>query len=528
MQCPDYVHKLNNIAGYWSSSTPSGCSYEFFLSTTETPFDVALKTGRIHDGEKITNLFYWDLDGYGAIVLHLLNAICPIRPLIEGDVIGVMKIESTDGFKKKSTWTMSFDLEKKGFFQGEVVEIYDRKDIVVSKIPQGEFYLLQHENFEEASVGSFCNGILSLKLFDLGAPVDFSASLCGDTLSDISLSNATCGEIFTTQAIRVEGEGYKEIPVKKWIDQVKLVASVNEKLVIYYEIHSQVHLPSDIHRDRVDVEGCEKIHKKSLIFSLVSEFVPGPRISVSDIFYSRVKIDFNFYWMLGTSGGNEIIFTSETEGVVRYTDLFEDRHSAFRHFTWYQQDDGSVILSVPDFGDIIIKFIKVVSGGHQALMSYSDKGNLHWRCPQVHHWLRDNTPAITDRDFPGHYRFISDNGWLQIDLILHKDGTVTSVPEALVSGYWFQDTNGDIVSYECIDEVGNVSANYDDCYAAFNNLSKGVFTHIRRLHFLNKEDNIFQLKYDAALYGARFGIDGDNYYTVAWTYMWTRIGDAPE
>jgi hypothetical protein len=474
------------------------------------------------------NLFYWDLDCNGAIVLHLLDANCSVRPLSQGDVIGIIKIESEDGFQKKSKWLISIDREQSGSFHEEISEEYNRKDIFLSNIPHGEFYLLQYENFEEPAVGEFIDGKLIIKIFDFGEPIDFSVSLCEESLPDIFLNVTENEGIYTTHSISLENDLLKDVLVKRWVKQVRLVASANNKLVIYYEMRSEIQASSDIKRDSINVDEYEKTIKKSFIVTVVSGFVSGPRISASDVFYSRVRIDFNPEWMLGTSGGNEIIFTSSTEGVVRYIDIFENKHSSSRHFTWCQRDDGSVMLSIFNFGDILIKFIKAVSGGYQALMIYSDKDNLHWRCPQVHYWLVDNDPSVTHKDFPGHYRFTSDNGWAQIDIILHKDGTVTSVPEWLVGGHWFQDANGDIVSYEYIDAGGSASANYDECYASFNCLSKDSFSHIRRLRILNKENNIFNLKYDAALYGARFGIAGDNYYTVAWTYTWTRVGDAPE
>ncbi len=185
-----------------------------------------------------------------------------------------------------------------------------------------------------------------------------------------------------------------------------------------------------------------------------------------------------------------------------------------------QATDGTLTVTFDNGLSGTIRFISAFAGGYRVLFTLPHPvlGKEH----RMHDMFIETPSILTEKDFPGRYIVHSVDGVSHNEMVLHADKTATGV----VGGHWFQDTNGDLVSYECTDLKGVDIPSYADCDATFNtDFSQVSFSHIRRLRFMHREGNTFLVKYDANVYGARFSIVDRDYWGIAWTYRITRIGD---
>jgi hypothetical protein len=219
------------------------------------------------------------------------------------------------------------------------------------------------------------------------------------------------------------------------------------------------------------------------------------------------------------------MFTSDSKGTLSYSLPFNDALAESKEFTWSKADDGTLTMSFANIGDVKMRTLQKINGGYQVLYSLPDKN--YGAVYRIRDLIYDEPLVVDEASIPGRYKFISisplPNGTHEYDLTFHKDKRITGV----VGGYWFQDNNGDIVSYECTNLLGQAVVHYDECVKAFDNLIDFKFTHIRRLKFVYKNGNEYQAKY----MGSQFtgpNSEGKYYYSnFPLTYRWTRVGDEP-
>jgi hypothetical protein len=252
-------------------------------------------------------------------------------------------------------------------------------------------------------------------------------------------------------------------------------------------------------------------------FGRIANYVTGPTIQPNSTYNTSIPI-FNGATSLSGSG-NTITFSSATDGTASLVDLNNGLYSQSLHFTWTQATDSSITFTLDNGLQATMQFIKAINGGYEVVYTLPDPtyGTLSY----VTDFVTSTPSIITPAQIPGTYQFVSTDGVTLNQVSLHADGTVSG----LVGGYWFQDTNGDVVSYECYDLTGNPITSYSGCLASFNNLTNFSFAHVRRLRFMDPVGNTYQVKYDADAYGATFGLTSNMYNTVSWTYRFTRIGN---
>lgn len=512
-----------SIVGYWTSASTANPEYEFFASAFEQDFASSIQQGRIFEGGKQVNSFYWQLQSDGVIRLTLVDTLCNVRPLNLCQAIGVVKIRATGRSLSNATWSIRYE-DSDGANTKNINNRYTRKNIDSLAFPQGEFVLSKGEVFDYP-VGVEVNGnTMSLRVdwlkLDFTKKIKLSARFDAGTNKDIRFD--TSEDFYETYLFFVDGIGYQDLQVKTWYDNVVLTASGNSKYSLRYELHRQVQLPEGVMPNAVHLDGFRLLIKVSGgSYELISQFIHGPTIKSMDKFFSHLDADLGDVSRTFNGYGNELLFTSNQNMEVRITDNVEGARSntSFRSYIWNQDDDGTLFLKSPE-SNITIKFIKAIHGGYNILYRYPDGGYSR------HDLILDAPSVVDEATFPGRYKFLSNNGWTVGEVVFHKDKTVTSSPN-VVNGYWFQDTNGDIVSFECTTLARQDITNYADCYARFDRLSEMAFVHIRRLGFMHRDGDNYQMKYSASFYGDVFQTTtvDDDYLSAAWTYRWVRAGD---
>lgn len=535
------------VVGYWTPANSANHSYEFFSSPTETPYNIPLKTGRILQGANLVSPFYWDMQSDGTIVLSLLSPSCPNRPLNNCPVIAVEKVIASGSSIQNSAWTISVDDNNDGVVDKKVTDTYHRQEIELSNFPQGDFFLIHDNNqvFDTPISGSVGSGKMSIRLDDFDKPITVSTDSFNTKAKSVKFSSSESSAILVDQSLYVSGTGYKKFTIKKWFEKVALSASSNGGFSLSYELHRKVQVPSDIDpalilidqgSSRYQIRDYEMVEHISSLFGVVNKFVSGIPVHALDQFYVSLELDFQ-----KSNAGNKLIFTSNKVGELSNTLAHHPEIvSEVRNFNWVQRDDGSIVLGFPNYGDVILRFIKTISGGYQVLYSKPDEN--YGTTFRVRDFIRGGAPVLNEQSIPGRYSFISSgalaNGSHEYNLTFHRNKTVSGV----VGGYWFQDTNGDIVSFECTDLLGQSISVYATCAAALDNTSSVTFAHVRRLKFVDKDGRNFQAIYNASVYGTRtflvypasgdpvvaskfFTAAGASADSLALTYRWVRVGD---
>jgi hypothetical protein len=536
------------VVGLW---TPAGGSarpaFEFFGSATESPYDKTLRTGRLWQDRQVASLFVWSLQNDGTITLNLVSPSCASRPLSSCAVTGTARITASGKRTQDSSWNIDFDNDGDGKVDARSADTYHRQEIDLSSLGEGEFFLTRLDNaiFDGPMRGAVSGTSLSLRLEDLDRPMTASASGFAGKRDTLALAAGESAAVTVNQNFYVVGSGYRIMPVKQWFDQVSLSASNNGAYALSFEMHRQVQLPDGVTRAQVQIDSgssragladYEAVTSSTQVVGLIDRFISAPSIRSQDRFY--VSLDLNF---TRTGEANDLLFTSATEGMVTSRLAHHpDAVSEQRSFTWRQRADGAVVLSFAAYGDVVLHFIKAISGGYQVLYERPDTGfGASYR---VRDFLRDAAPVLDASNLAGRYVFSSTaalpSGSHEYSVTFHRNHTVSGA----VGGYWFQDANGDLVGYECTDTFGRDISDYATCAAALDNTASVNFAHVRRLRFVNRDGNALQARYNASVYGTRtflfyppsgdpvraskfFTAVGAPVQSTALTYRFVRVGD---
>lgn len=503
------------VAGYWSAQDTASESYAFYKAPTEFPYD-PVKTGRSYKEGALVSRFFWELTADGGIKVSTVSLACDSRPLNLCPVTGTTLIKAY-GSAASPEWRLLVDANNDGVVDRKLAGKYSRMQVDLAARPKGEFFLKRSENFDLTTPGVIDGSKVSLVLSELAAPVTVTGNFTEGKKHHVDLTAGESTAVSSTRTFNVRGQPTR-LAVKMWYDNVQLSAA-QDGYLLEYEIRRKVQLPADVNPADVDqLATYEQPQARTEAFGLVDKFIQGPAIKSGEKWYSFVLLDFNPDWVSG-GGGNTIEFADAKSGVISHRDLIKDKYSEERFFNWSQRADGTLVY---DFGfgiEVTARFIKQVNGGYQVLYSIPDP-NVGMRYV-IHDMVKDAPVAVTEESVPGRYVFTSSDGLTEVYMTLHKDKRVTGS----VNGYWFLDTNGDVVSYECTGLDGRELSRYQDCFNSFDNLAASTFSHIRRLRFMHKNGDNYQVKYDASVYGERFSVVDRDYFTISWTYRWRRVGD---
>lgn len=543
---PPATPNTEQVSGLW---TPAGGAakpaFEFFGSATEAPFTKSLLTGRIWQNQQLVNLFVWDLQSDGTIALNLVSPACMSRPLASCPVTGSARIIANGKRTQDATWNVKLDYNGDGKVDAEVTDSYHRQELDLSGLSNGTVFFTHLDNalFDAPLRATVSGADLALRLEDLDQAVTPVAR--GFTVRQDSVAFGPSAPVVSNNRFYVVGSGYQLLPVKQWFDKVSLSSSANGAYALSYEMHRQVQLPDGVTRAQVQADGgamrtglaeYEAVSATTKIVGLIKRFSGAPTVRALDKFYLSLQLDFE-----KTGEANELLFSSATEGVV--TSRLGHHPLAVseqRSFTWRQNADGAIVLSFPQYGAVVLRFIKPISGGYQVLYERPDTG--FGPSYRVRDMLRDAPPVLNESNVAGRYLFTSTaplpNGSYEYDVTFHRNHTVSGA----VGGHWFQDGNGDLVGYECTNLFGQDIGDYASCAAALDNTATVNFAHVRRLRFVHRDGNNVQAKYNASVYGTRsfllyppsgdpvrtskfFTAVGAPVQSTALTYRFVRIGD---
>jgi hypothetical protein len=514
------VQKFDQLTvGAWLPATAGADVYEFYSSSTDLPYNRG-KTGRVYSSGVLKNFFTWDIQGDGSVKMTTYAPTCSDRPVSLCAATGTATIVATGESIRAGQWNINFDDNADGVVDRKVVDIYARKDLDLSRMAEGEFFLTKSELFDfSAYRGQVSGKKLSIRVTDYALPIVVTGDLGAGSQTSIKLTASA--PIVVPQSFNIPGAGNVEVPVQISIDKPEIMAAANGGFIFQFEQNRKILLPGPVDPSMQSfITDYEKPQIRTRSMALISKFIQGPIIRPGDKYNTFILLDFNPEWV-AASAGNEIQFTSSVDGVVAHQDFNKGKFSESRKFKWVQRSDGEVVLTFENNTSATIRFVKSITGGYYVVLKTKDP--LTGRDRYVaHDMFLETQTALAERDVPGRYGFISVDGTTINEVTLHRNKTVTGV----VGGFWFMDVNGDVVSYQCTDLQGKPITNYVDCEAAFARPASEVgFAHIRRLRFMHKDGNNYQVKYDAILSGVDAGIVDRDYFTITWTYRWTRLGD---
>lgn len=513
-----------NIVGYWASANTENPEYEFFASAFEQDFEPSIQQGRVFEGGRQVHFFYWQLQSDGVIRLTLVDTFCNARPLSSCPAIGLVKIQATGSSLSSATWSIRYE-DLHGVTTKSINNKYTRKNLDLSAFLQGEFVLSKHEVIDFPIGGEVNVNTISLWVdwskSDFTKKIKLSANIDTGTKKDVKFGAGEDLAFYESQRFFVDGIGYQDLQVKTWYENVVLTASAGNRYSLRYEVHRKLQLPDGVIASAVHLDNFRLLIKGSGSYELINQFIRGPILKPMDRFFTYLDAELGDPVRTFSGYGNELFFTSNEFVEARLTDNVDGAKSNTdtRSYRWSQGDDGTLSLKSPE-SNITMKFIKAIHGGYNVLYRYSDGGYSR------HDLIWDSASVVDEATFPGRYLFESTSGWGVLEVTFHKDKTVTSNPDS-ISGHWFQDTNGDIVSFECITLERRDISNYSECIESFDRLSDMDFVHIRRLGFIHKDGDNYQLKYSASFYGndvIRTTDISDDYLSLAWTYRWARVG----
>ncbi|MBY0572438.1 MAG: hypothetical protein K2P84_02050 [Undibacterium sp.] len=508
----------DQIPGYWKANNKDAESYEFYQGSHTAPY-VTIKSGSIFQGTQYVGMFYWTSASDGSIKMTKVAPACDLRPISQCPITGLVTAYPGNVTAEGANWKFAYDDNHDGVVDRTVSDEYKHPNVDLSSLAQGDFYLSKGEVFSSPWLGLRSGNQLGIRIEVAGQPVPLSLAVPATPSLSVTLNGA--GEpsaVKTSSTFTMKDGSRLSIPIKVWTENVTLSAGANNGFILEYAFHRKVMFPKDVDPNNVDVKDFETPQQRSASFARVDQFIHGPTIRANDRFATLLPADFDPDWAL-LGAGNEINFTSATEGNLSHIDFHNGLYSEHRKFSWKQKDDGRVVMSFISGLEITMRFIKDINGGYQVVYTipHPTLGLTFFQ----HDLIRDNLLTLSDSELEGRYVFISTDGLTRNELILHKDKRVSGV----VAGFWFRDTNGDVVGYECTDLQEKEIADYDQCYAQLNDTSKVSYVHLRRLKFMQKNGNEFLVKYNAALYGERWGVLNRDYMTASLTYRFIRVGN---
>jgi hypothetical protein len=513
----------DKIVGYWVSASGNDPEFEFFSSSTDNGFDIPIKTGKIFENGRLVNRFFWSLRLDGSISLSLVDGFCQRRPINSCSTLSYIEVQARGKSISNAEWSIRYE-DINRISQKTIANKYSKKNIDVAVFSQGEFFLSQSEIFDHPVAGQVDSNTISLfidRYKEDAAPLKISAQIDAQTKNEIFFKSDKTLATEEVEEFYIEDVGYRFLAVKVWYEDMVLSASEKNKYSLRYKVRREIQIPSEINLRQVQVSSdFDPLLTVTESYELINRFIDAPIIKAMDKFYSNIDFGVDNERIFNGTG-NELFFASNEEASVSLVDsvIGKSSNTTRRLYSWSQGHDGAILLKAADSQNIKIRFIKPVNGGYNVLYTLSD--GTHER----HDLILDAPLVMDENKIPGRYRFLSSDGWSTVEVQFHKDKTVTSVP-SLVNGYWMQDSNGDIISFECTELSGRDITDYHECYADFERYNEMQFVHIRRLRFMHQDGDHYQMAYDASFYGDVFNTTSisKEYLSLSWTYRWTRVG----
>jgi len=521
----DLALKEALLVGVWQPSSNENLSFEFLSSVEKGTRDNSLKTGRTYKNGILRDLFYWNLQSNGIVTLNIVSKNCNSRPISWCEVLNKTAIQSSGSQLDNLSWEISSDTNADNIVNDVLTEKYQKKVIDFTSITQGDFYLTTFEsNFSHAIPAQINSTSVALSLDYLGTPIVVTGEVSNEENYQVTLTSDQ--KLTSTKNFYVQDVGYQDFTIKSYFENIILTSSIGNNFTVSYDIVREVVYPAGMDASTVQLDDLVALDKRTRYYSVVDSFIAVPEILSSDKFYSYIVDQFSYSKANG-GGSNEIVFDTASTGVLNYKDLYQDKYSEEKPFSWRITDSNFLELAMDDGFIITVKFIEQTLGGYIALLAYQPPGDVDPYFTKHEFLFDDSYPAFTDA-FPGRFEFMSDDGFSKIFIDFKADHTLeTNAPG--VGGYWHLDENDNLISYECSTLNNKDIEDYQSCYESLGEVKTDDrytnFSHIRVARILHREGNDFKVKYNANVWGGPFGIVDSDYLGISWTYHWKRIGD---
>ncbi|WP_269629445.1 hypothetical protein [Pelomonas sp. BJYL3] len=519
--------EADKLLGGWRTETPGEVEYEFSPSSINASAELeAVKTGRIVVGGEVQARFHWSVNSNGEAMLTKVDPICNLPDLRQCPAVGTERIKVALRVGPQDyAWTI--ESTPAGASAPSTRELNFRPATLSrSTVPGGRFLMTKAAQFSYANPAGSDGQFMQMGLLDTSVPHVLTIPLPPTPMRAMPVLTGKDEAVDTQLTVPhpVTGEPVT-VKVKEWLENAVLMAGASNNLLVSYELHRKVDLPAGMDRAALGVDVYEKPHRATSAFSIVNQFVRGPEVKAGDRFFGTFPGAFDAQFTIDGIG-NTLEFSSATRGVMKYVDVIQGRHSESRGFSWSRDDSGAIALELDDMPGRVskyrLRFVKEIKGGYSAVLSFTarDGSDLDLMTDII----RDAKPVLDPKTFPGSYYMPSVDGVSLVKVNFRPDG---SLDGGTVGGHWFIDTDGELVSFECISKQGVSEPSFQVCHDAFTDPAKldtYRFAHVRRLRFVWGEGANYQVKYSAVIYGEDAGIVGRDYYGINWTYRIRKAG----
>ena len=521
------VEHVDNLIGYWQNQDNS-FGIEFHPSHFTTTFTVGDlkkggdKTGRIVSGDQSTiRYFYWNLSDNGNIELVLKSTECnrlPISTCVKGEII---QIELKGENLKNASWTLQSDQNIDGIIGNNKAYKLTKRKLSLDVAEGNPVYLKISENFDyPIKLYADENGF-QIKFPFPDNPVEqftFTAMLHQVNEHEIVFNDLNNYNFISEEKFYSKDNNLQTFKVRNWIDNVKLTKSFSNNLVLTYKQNKEIVDISATEASQINLSNFNKNKTRTLIGTIA--YVQPLQIETNVRYYTLLPINL----IAETSSTpNEFILFDDGTGEAHFEDMFEGKNSQKQNFEWNKNDNNEITLDLGTSGIITISVLESITGGYNVLFKNESIGLL-----MSHDMLTDGEVDI-DLLLPGLFELENTNGLSKVFVEFKEDNTlVINADPIMLSGYWFKDKEGSIVSFECIDINGTDVNSFQECYDSFNNINglsqAMLYSHLRKFKFLHKNGNELVSKYDAVAWGGPFG-KGNKYKNFSWVYRWKRLSN---
>ena len=528
------VLQENMLYGYWIAQQADERHFEFYSSVVDGElFNNDLKEGRvITDGEP-TSLFYWTINGAGTIFMDFVDFNCIDRPLNLCDTIERGEISITGSNHLSASWNVRF-LDLQGNLKSQYTIGYEKKMLDLTYLTDGEFFWGKPVAYFTFPLnGRVANGDINVSVGFLDVSVDIATPIPNAEFETIDFDMVSTESVEETQNFFVSGTGFMDFTVTKSLRNMTARASLGEEIAFQYWIVREIIVPDGIDASLIQVGDFVELEKRTVIYDVHTDFIAGPVIQPGERYYSWFvnqwrNEDFEDYFT-NFGGTNELYFETETEGYFVYDDMHLDKYSTTRKFTWSQPDNTTVELSFEDGSFTTIKFVEERFGGYSSWYEHTNAEGVVFY--YFHDFFFDSFPDVT-ADFPGRFELDSNSSFGKLYVDFNEDGSMTFVEDIGLDGFWFFDSEREVVSHQCLRFDGRTIEDYQECEDSFDFVESDErytsFSHVRRFRILHKEGNEYTVKYDANIWGARVAVVDRDYIGISWTYRLRRVGDVED
>ncbi|MEJ7805869.1 MAG: hypothetical protein WKG03_08120, partial [Telluria sp.] len=311
-----------NLVGAWMPASANGDVYEFYSATTDSPYN-GLKGGRVYNAGMLKDYFSWEIQSGGAVKVTGYGPTCTERPMTKCKVASTTTITAANASATSTEWQLAHDSNADGVIDQTISANYARKELDLSVLKEGEFFLHRGETFDSPFPGVVTGNQFTIRMRELGPPITLVGQIVAGKHKRIQIGGGAA-VAYWTELDEPGKEKKLRVPVKAWVENAEIMASSNGGFILEYDLKQAVQRPDPVPDGMSDAfAALEKTQRKSRSLGLFNSFVKGPTIQAQDKYATYMLVGFNPEWV-SLGAGNEMVFTSRTEGTIAHAELVRD------------------------------------------------------------------------------------------------------------------------------------------------------------------------------------------------------------